>query len=298
MRTTYTTSFRDGLSAIQEAADLLAKAQEQVSSGRRLNALSDDPTSAAAAVGGHAAIGTIDAYTRSADDASSRLTVVDSVLSDVIDKLTYAKTAAGGALGSSVTPQQRDSISNDLLSVRDALVNDLNAKFGGVFVFSGAKATTPPYAQASNGTVSAYQGDASPISVDIDEGRQIQISYDGSTITQGSDSQDVFTTLSALATAVQNGDGTGILAGIDALGRAFDRATLTQTRVGTSARAIDDDKIRLSTSRLQAVARLSKNEDANMAEAITKMTQADTSYRAALGAFATIGKQSLMDYLQ
>ena len=34
-----------------------------------------------------------------------------------------------------------------------------------------------------------------------------------------------------------------------------------------------------------------------MAEAITKMSQADTAYRAALGAIGNTGRKTLMDYL-
>jgi hypothetical protein len=34
-----------------------------------------------------------------------------------------------------------------------------------------------------------------------------------------------------------------------------------------------------------------------MADAITRMTQADTAYRAALGAIGAKGRQTLMDYL-
>ncbi len=35
-----------------------------------------------------------------------------------------------------------------------------------------------------------------------------------------------------------------------------------------------------------------------MAEAISRMSQADTAYRAALGAIGTTGQTSLMDYLR
>ena len=47
-----------------------------------------------------------------------------------------------------------------------------------------------------------------------------------------------------------------------------------------------------------AVARLSSVEDVDLAEAATKLSQADTAYRAALGSVATLGKVTLMDYLK
>jgi flagellin-like hook-associated protein FlgL len=39
-------------------------------------------------------------------------------------------------------------------------------------------------------------------------------------------------------------------------------------------------------------------EDANVAEAIARLTSADNAYRAALGAVSSAERQSLLDYLR
>ncbi len=126
----------------------------------------------------------------------------------------------------------------------------------------------------------------------------LQIAFDGSGIAKGGDPTDVFTVLANLITAVKAGDNVGIGQGMAGLDRATDRATLKQTQVGTNLSALDDARARLSTARLDVRAQLSKTEDANMVSAITQMSQADTAYRAALGAFSRVGSVSLMDYLR
>jgi len=70
-----------------------------------------------------------------------------------------------------------------------------------------------------------------------------------------------------------------------------------QTEIGTDEKALADQKSRLSSETLGAQARLSKLTDANMAEAISALSRAQTGYQAALGATSTMAKQSLMDYL-
>ena len=43
---------------------------------------------------------------------------------------------------------------------------------------------------------------------------------------------------------------------------------------------------------------MAADEDTNVAEAVTEMGQADTAYRAALGAVGAASKVSLIDYLR
>jgi flagellar hook-associated protein 3 FlgL len=297
MRVTFSEMYRNAAADTNAAAEHLADAQRQVSSGKRINKPSDDPAGVSSAVNGHAVISSIDAYTQTADSTTSRLTVADSMLSDIINKISAAQTAAASARGSATTQSQRDAAAANLQSISDALVGDFNAQFHGTYLFSGSKGTTAPY-NSVNGVVSGYQGNATTVSVDLGQGRTAPTSFDGSSIAQGSDASDVFSVLSNLVTAAKAGDAAGLQSGLDGLDRAFGRATATQTQVGNNLAAMDDVRLRLSNDRLDAKNRLTATEDANMASAITSMSQADTAYRAALAAFGRIGTVSLMDYLK
>ena len=89
MRISFQTGYRDSLADIERSAEAMAKYQRQVSSGKRLQAPSDDPTAAVGAVAEHTEIGAIDQYIEAADSANSRLTVIDTVLGDMIEKLRH-----------------------------------------------------------------------------------------------------------------------------------------------------------------------------------------------------------------
>lgn len=297
MRVTFNGQFRDALVYVERAGERLAEYQRQVSSGRRLDRVSDDPSGTTVALGERTKMAQVDQYTRSTDSAYSRLTVVDTVLSDIIVKLTAAQVAGTSALGSAVTDAQRAAAAQQLDGLKAALLDDFNTSLQGNYLFAGTKSTTKPYVVNGSGTVAAYAGSTTEVQVDVDQDRMVTVGFDGGAITQGSDPSDVFATIDSLITAVNAGDSTAIASGIAALANVFARVTTAQSRVGAAMQTLDAQKLRLSATKIASAERLSKVEDANIVEAITGMQQADQAYKAALGATAATAKTSLMDYL-
>jgi flagellar hook-associated protein 3 FlgL len=297
MRVTFTSQYRDVENSIETASSRLLDMQREVASGKRVSKPSDDPAAAAAASSVRARLGSVEQYQRAADNVSSRLTVVDTVLSDIVDKLTAAQTAATGARGTTVTATQREAAAQTLDGLRSALVDDYNSSFNAAYIFAGTRSTTKPYVQAADGTVSAYAGSATEVQVDIGQSRSVTVAFNGDAIARGSDADDVFTVMDNLITAVRAGDSTGIADGVAALGNAFTRATTAQSSVGVDEQAITATQAQLQQMNLSATARLSSLEDANLAEVIPAMNQADAAYRAALGAVGAASKVSLLDYL-
>lgn len=298
MRLTFNADCRNAMADLERAATELAKWQRAVSSGRRVNVASDDPAATARAINERGVIGSTDQYARAVDSVGSRLTIVDTVVSDIIARITDARATAAGARGSVPTDSQREAAARALREVRDDLQTDLNYKFRGIYLFAGSATTRAPYVSMPGGTVSEYQGDSVAVSVDVDRGRSLRVTFDGEALAQGTEADDVFVVLDRLAAAVQTGDQDGITSGLEALERAFDRAVAFQSAIGTALASLGDQALRLSSLKQASTALVSKDEDANMAEAISKMTQAETSYRAALSAVGNRTRLTLLDYLR
>src|SRR5690606_35386402 len=125
-----------------------------------------------------------------------------------------------------------------------------------------------------------------------DGGRAVAVAFDGSAIAQGSDPSDIFAAFDQAAAAAESADGTALGDAFDAMGRAFDRVTRTQSSVGASLRAVADHKLRLSDATRASNARVSSLEDANMIEAMSGMNLAEVTYEAALGAAARTARVS------
>jgi flagellar hook-associated protein 3 FlgL len=297
MRTTFNSTFLQNAADLSRTTAELARRQREVSSGRRLNTVSDDPAAASGSVRQRSEIAALDRYAQTADTANARLAVADSALSDMLDQLTLAKTTILAAQGTPVTDEQRDAYAKQLAAIRDALFSDYTTTFNGTYLFSGQAVTVAPYQKAANGAVSAYAGTAAAISVDIDRHTSVSMSFSADAIARGSDAADIFASLTQAIADVLAGNGAGMAAAGAAVERAFQRTTAAQSQNGAGLRAIEIQKGRLSDQRDASRSRVADLEDANMAESITKMSQADTAYKAALGAIATTGRVTLMDYL-
>ena len=298
MRVTFNAQNRNSTAGLEDAASRLLEYQRQVSTGKRIEKPSDDPSATLGSIGEHAETAAIDQYARATDTVASRLAVVDTVLSDLITQLERAQVSAASARGTTKTQLQRDAAATDLEGIRDTIFGDMNTSFNGTFVFSGSASTVAPYSRVGSGPVSAYAGSTSEMIVDIDRQRAVKIAFNGELLTQGSEAQDIFAEFDDLIAAVRAGDDAAIDAGMTALERMFDRVSTAQGRVGADLRTLDEQKVRLSELRRASAKRLSSLEDTNMAEAITGMAQADAAYRAALGAVSSVTRMSLMDYLR
>ncbi len=87
MRITNSIIQRNALASIQASLKQMARAQERVSTGLRVQKPSDDPSAASDILRTGSALGALDQYRRNIDAVKSRITLVGSVLDQVSDAL-------------------------------------------------------------------------------------------------------------------------------------------------------------------------------------------------------------------
>lgn len=296
-RVTNNTLFRNSLRDIQSTAEAFARAQQQVASGKRLQQASDDPSSAVTGLRERAEISALDRYRQANDSVDSRLRVADTVLSDIISSITVAQTKAASGRTTVLTAEQREAVALEIEGAREAIFTAVNTSYRGIYLFAGADNTSPPYVKSGT-TISAYQGDANVVQLDVSRTSSASVTVDGGNLLQGSAASDLFQTLDALAAAVRSGTMPGIDAGLAELNDAFNRVTSTQSRVGATLSALPGEKARLDELRRASDTRRSQAEEISLAEAISEMSRAQQAQQAAIAAAGTSQKTSLMDYLR
>jgi flagellar hook-associated protein 3 FlgL len=298
MRVTDSARLSATTAGLAKAAERLLEFQRQVSTGKRVSRTSDDPSAVSTTILERGSQASIDRYLHTADSAKSRLITTDTVLSDTIEQLSASQVAILSARGTIRTPAQREAAAQNLEQLRDAVLRNLNTSFRGGHIFGGAQGSTVPYTKNGAGVVSAYQGSTVEVSVDVSQEHEVTVVFNGESVAKGTDANDVFVVFDQAIAAVRAGDETGMSNALDGLGRAIDRVTALQSRAGASLRSIEGDVLSLQESERASTARVSSLEDANLAAAISGMTQAETTYRAALGVAAQLNRLSLMDYLK
>ena len=222
----------------------LLQAQNELSTGRRLNSASDDPGDAATVQQLQKTLEQRQAFATNLNRATNHLGAVDSTLGDLSDLLQRAQQIASANVGSDVNAEQRIAAA----SVVDALYNEAltlaNRQFEGVYLFAGDRSTQAPFVSENGGV--RFVGSERVLQNAFDEGTDLPFMVNGadvfgalSTRVQGdvdlSPSLTTATRLSDLKGAL----GAGVRTGLITLSNGTATATIDLRTADTVGDVID-----------------------------------------------------------
>ncbi|GAA0256585.1 flagellar hook-associated protein 3 [Pseudomonas rhodesiae] len=162
----------------------VVKAQDQASSGVRVQTAADDPVAAARLLMLQQQKDMLTQYNGNITSLKDKLTNEESVLTAISDAMQRATELALRA-GGSISDADRRSIASEVGAIEDQVLGLLNSKdSSGNYLFSGSKTQTPPYARNNDGTYS-YQGDETPLSLQVSNTLTINAGDTGKTVLEG-----------------------------------------------------------------------------------------------------------------
>lgn len=153
--------------AMQQSQQALSNALQQVSTGLRVNQLSDDPAASANLVNSLAASANVDGYTSNVSSVLPQMQSADSAISSIVTSLSTAITLGGSGSGSAVSTAGQKSIAAQVEGVLSSVIAQANTSFQGVYVFGGSASSTPPFVAASTTYTSAQGSTAPPLSATL-----------------------------------------------------------------------------------------------------------------------------------
>ena len=265
----------------------LSKANEIATTGKRINNLSDDPVGLTQSLTIQSDLAGIAQMGRNIDFGNSWLNASESALTSVETILSDTKALcvqmASGTIGADQRSAAAETVQNNL----EEIVSLANTNVAGNYIFSGTKTDTIPFDQFGN-----YDGDSNAFAIKISKNSTIEIGSAGDAVF-GS----VFNTLTDLKDALQSNDVGGIQDAMDNLDGHFDDITAKISDVGSKMNRMEiKDKIYQDLD-FTNTERLSKIEDADIAEAIMNVKAAELTYQAALASSSKVMTLTLMDYL-
>jgi flagellar hook-associated protein 3 FlgL len=279
-----------------------AQTQEQtltaeLSSGVRVNKLSDDPTAAGENVQLLNEIQQDDTFTQTSNLAQGQLQVTDSTLGSVVTQLTQAISLVTQGNNGTESTTDRISIANQLVGIRDEVLSLGNTSYMGQYIFSGSKTTTEPFTLDNSTTpaTATYNGDSNVSTVVTPNGQSIQMNLPGSQIF-GSGASGVLATLNQAISDFQAGN----------------TSSADLTDITNSLNTVSQQRVTLdnSLSRLTAAESAVSSEQAQLQSSQTNLMQADVgvistqlstaeSQVAALSSvISQLGKSTLFSYIQ
>jgi flagellar hook-associated protein 3 FlgL len=267
--------------------------QTQLSTGRRVERLSDDSPQAGLLLKQRsikAAIGQYDKNLRVAKDYLGSSEVALTEIQGILKK--GYETALSGA-NSTMDQPARVTLADQVAQAQQRLLQLANSRGADQqYLFAGQATDAPPYSVSGNTLV--YNGDANPIRVETGAGETMKVNISG-----GQDFVDAYNALESLRTNLLSGN-TGALSGIDVdvLKRQGDRFSQLRSEAGTVMQQVKELESMNLRRMDQLTEGISNIEDVDFADAVANLSQAQTAYQAALQVTANASRLSLMDYLR
>ncbi|MBC7783352.1 MAG: flagellar hook-associated protein FlgL [Burkholderiales bacterium] len=131
-------------------ADLM-RVQNELNTGRRLNAPSDDPGDAAVAMQLRKTLEKRDGYSTNLNHAKNYLSSVDTTLGDTSDLLLQAQQIASANVGDSVTQAERENAAVIIKNIYSQMITLGNKSLSGSYLFAGGKLDKAPFEEFAGG---------------------------------------------------------------------------------------------------------------------------------------------------
>ena len=286
--------WRSSLADVASAQLRRHDAQSRISSGRRIERVSDDPAGALRAMEMGAEGAAVDQYRRAGDDAMRLIRAQDAALQSVLAGLTRVEELTIAASNTTLTGASRESVAQQLEELRSELVQLANSTEGGRALFGGFQETTVD----DSGPTVTLIGDGGAVQRRIDRDRVIDVNLDGAEVFGFSGGRSVFDVIDDVVADTRSGDVTALgTTRLDELEQVRAHVDTGIGTIGALSVTVEQTLGDLSGRRDGLTRAVADLVDVDIAEATVALSEANLAYEAALAATAQINRISLLDYL-
>lgn len=301
MRISTSQIYQQGVQTMLNKQAELAKTQQQVATGDRILAPSDDPAAATRILELNQAIDNNNQFQRNADVADARLGVEEAVLTSFTDQLQRVRELAVQANNDTLTPEDRDSIATEVREILDSLLQIANTKdSNGEYIFGGYQTGTEPFSHDGMGNFT-YAGDQGQRMLQIGSSAQVAIGDSGSDVFMRVDDGaggtiSVFDAVYEFIVDLEADAPSSTT--LDRMDSAMDSVFVIRSTIGARMNTIENQRSMNDSFNLLLIDNRSALADLDFAEAIARMEQQMLALEASQQTFAKIGNLSLFNYIR
>jgi flagellar hook-associated protein 3 FlgL len=285
---------------LDKATEAMAEANMVVSSGKRINRLSDDPVGLATVLDLRSSLANIEQLQKNINTGRSWLNMAESALSQIEDVLSQGKALTVEMSSANRSASDRYNASTIVDGYLRQVFSLANTQVAGRYIFAGTETSTQPFAfdDDNNPTLVTYAGNDDPFAIKIGKDTNVDVGRSGEQVFGANwDADNIFKTLIDLKAALQGNDVQGIQSAMQNLDDHLETIrNLVSDTAGKVIRLDVKERI-IQDLNLTYTERMSKLEDADIAAAIVELEAKGLAYQAALNSSAKVMKMSLLNYL-
>ncbi len=284
----------------QKTLGRLATYQEQLSTTKRINRVSDDPAGARQAMHLRVDSLALGKYQDNVEKASSFLDAADNSLSEMGTVLDSAKGFAVQGANGSQDAASRTSLAASVDALISRMVDLGNTVHDGRYIFAGTATTqtTPPFARSAANDAVDYSGTLDSFDVAIGPSSSVAVNQDGHRLFQGEGGPDIFGVLIDLRDALKNNDPTTVNKLIAQVDGASVHVNALQGDLGARQQRLDLARNQLELTRTQLDGLVADIEDADLPQVMSTMNLTQVALQAGLQTAGKVMQTTLVDFLR
>lgn len=287
--------------------DRLSQTQLQLSSGKQVIKPSDAPDKSATITRMKSVIERQNSYLDTMNTVKDKLSQQETAVNSANDIVIRLKELAVQAANDTNSPADREYIGIEVRELRAQLLSLANSQdVNGNYIFSGSRVGKPAFATDDGGKL-VYQGDMTVSPAGIGDEREVATNRPGvnpfgkiiRTAEDGSrQGIGFFQTIDDLAAALDSNDAPALQRAVGEVGSLQESLSGSLAAIGASMNTIDNQTALAEETLLRLKSTLSKVEDVDYSEAITRMNKDMLALEAAQSSFAKISQLNLFDYIR
>lgn len=278
----------------EKQADLTS----QLSSGYRITKSSDDPSAGADVMRVQSRLQVMKQWDSNRGDAQDWLGQTENALSEMSGILNRARELTMTAANGTLTKENMQSLAPGA----DQLVQDMLAAFNEKqpdgALFGGFKTDADPFALDLTTGAVTYSGDSGDMQRDVGPGITVTANLHGGRLGDWTGPNNMLTAVWNLAQGLKNGDVNAVRNTLGTLDTALSSVIALRSEVGARGQRLEQVESQMKDTELRLNGVLEKAQGVDMEKAITELTSAETTYRAALQVGARVIPTSLADFLR
>lgn len=301
MRVTTQMSVNNLIGNLDRSYGRIARYQQQLASGTRLNSLSDDPAAVERSLVLRSELRNMEQFQRNIDDGSGWLELSEATLNEMESLFVQARGLAVQGSSDTYDATQRRSLADQIDQFLEHALSLSEARYRGRYIFSGTQTSDSPYeaTRDQNGNIlrTATRGDTTgSIEREISDGVVVQVNVPGQSIFEGP--LNAFDVLRDLRDALAANEVADVRGSLTHLADMREKISGVRGEIGARVNRMELTRNILDRMSVEMTAILSEDEDVDLTATIVNLSQEQDVFQAALASGSTIIPQSLMDFLR
>ncbi|MEE3040414.1 MAG: flagellar hook-associated protein FlgL [Candidatus Latescibacterota bacterium] len=278
----------------------MVRFQQELSSGSRLNNLSDDPAAVERSLSLRSELRNIEQFQKNIDDGTGWLELSEVSLSELETLFVEARGLAVQGASDTYNSQQRRSLADQIDQFLEHVVSLSESRYRGRYIFAGTQTGDPPYGATRDqeGMILSLDptGDATGnIEREVADGIVMQVNVAGDSVYEGS--LNAFDVLIDLRDALGENNVGGVRESLSSLADMREKISSVRGEIGARVNRMELTRNVLDRVTTEMTTILSEDEDVDLTSTIVNLQQEQDVFQAALASGNTVIPQSLMDFI-